>query len=140
DVWCANQAGDDGVGDLVLDQVGRSPHPLGEDDDLDIRKIWHRVERRTTQRVDAQPRAEEDERNRHAAVPRAQLDEPSDHGFLQCGRASRSLASLDKRKVAPVATRSPLARPDFTSWYVPASAPTSTSTGSSLPSPRSTKA
>ena len=52
------KGGHDGIGDLVLDQVGAPSRPVGEHDHLDIGKIGDRVERRMIYRPDAPERQE----------------------------------------------------------------------------------
>ena len=43
---------DERIRDLVLDQIGAAPHPLGEDDDLRVGEVRQGIERRLADRVD----------------------------------------------------------------------------------------
>src|SRR5262249_3132770 len=144
DVRRADERGDDGKADLILDEIGRAAGPLGEDGHLHVGEVGERVERRAPESDQAEPGGEQGEGDGEGAMPDARLDQPGDHcrssGGLQRGSASRRRASLERRKVAPIATRSPAASPARTSTKSPAVAPASTSTGASPPSPRSMKA
>ena len=106
---------DDGIGDVVLDQVGRATHPFRKNDHLHVREVRDGVEGRVAQGQDAPCGRKPDEQERRQTVLRAPGDDPPDHGAPQRGSALRSCASLESRKVAWVATSSPSRRPASTS-------------------------
>ena len=72
------KSADDGVGNLVLDDVG-TPVPAGINDDLRVRKIGDRVQGHALHRLesagDKNGRRDQDE----CFIARGKLDDPGDH-------------------------------------------------------------
>jgi len=45
--------GDNRIGHLILDKIGRLPHPFGMDDHLNVGNVRQRIERDSIERPDA---------------------------------------------------------------------------------------
>ena len=104
-----DQRGRDRVGDLVLDQIGALPHPLGEDDHLHVGEIRDGVERRALQRDPAPRRERGHEQDREERVARARRDQARDDAVLaglvaRAGGCSR-LGSARRRDQVHAANR-----------------------------------
>ena len=142
-----------GIGDLVLDQVRAPPRPLGEDDDLDVREIGDRVERRArAARTSPTPPSAATRRIvSHGCAPSAAMtrrDRPRARGRRLASAATlrrhcssgRELSRLSAaiRKLPEVTTTSPSLSPRDLDAVVRPHAEL-TSCGRSRPSPRSTK-
>ena len=90
DARCGDHGADDGVGDLVLDQVGAPPGPVGEDDHLHVGEVGEGVERAGAERPHANGARERDQQDDQEAVPRAVLDDAVDHDATRSVNRSRS--------------------------------------------------
>ena len=89
DVWRGEHRGDNWIGHLILDEIGRLAHPFGMNNHLDVGDIRQRVERYSIER----PNAGEDERQ-HAeeqdeAVRVAPVDSSFDHASFLTSPWSR---------------------------------------------------
>ncbi|EKD38142.1 MAG: hypothetical protein ACD_75C00848G0002 [uncultured bacterium] len=119
----------DRVGDLVLDQVGRPPHPFGENDDLGFAEIGNGIERRAGKRPPAPAGEKRDHQENQKTVAGALFNEPRNHYCT----SPFSLASESMRKLASTATLSPAVMPSVTSIMPSALIPVVTSRGSKAP-------
>ena len=85
DLGRGEEGRDDRIGDLVLDQIGAPPHPLGEHDHLRVREVGKGVERRTADREHAPADEEPDAEEHEEGAPRAELDPARDHLMRSVG-------------------------------------------------------
>ena len=83
--------GDDGVGHLVFDDVGRLARPVGVDDDLHVGNIRQSVERNVSHGPDSGQDQQEDSRENQEAVARAPVN-PAGYHVTSPLRRSRSVA------------------------------------------------
>jgi hypothetical protein len=122
-----DELGGDGIGDLVLDQVGGAPLPVGGDDHLGVAEVREGVERGPQERPVAAGDSHERQDADQERVPGARLDQPADErgrrrgrgrgggGAHQDLRAPCTSDSASTRKLALLTTRSPAFSPPFTS-------------------------
>src|SRR5262249_11422956 len=128
--------GDDGISDLVLDQIGTTSRPLRRDDDLRVREVRNGVERRVRKRMHPPRHARGHGQQREKGSARTGGDDARDHGALSGARSRLSAAT---RKLPEVTTVSPALSPDSTAYQSSALAPSFTSRGSRRPPPALTK-
>src|SRR5262249_41067038 len=124
DVRRAEQRGDDGVRDLILDDVGAAV-PARVNDHLRVGKVRNRVEGDVADRPDSAGECDSREQQYEKAVLRAEFDETLDHdrqsyrassaGFANAASAARKRDSESIRKFAEVTTSSPTCNPLRTS-------------------------
>ena len=79
DVGRALEGAHQGVGDLIFDQVRAAPHPVGEHDDLRVRQVRHRIERRALGGKTRPDQGGGNQRHHEESVPGAGFDDAGDH-------------------------------------------------------------
>ena len=123
DLRGGDEGRDDGVGDLVFDQIRAAALPRGVDDHLNIGDVRYGVQRDVLHGVDPGEHQQQDAGKHQEPVPGAGVNDFFDHGdplYCPCWwpappTASLSLDSESIRKLALVTTRSPTLRPSRTS-------------------------
>ena len=83
--------GDDRIGHLILDEIGRLPHPFGVDDHLDVGDVRQRVERNSIERPDACKYERQHAEEQHEAVRITPVDSSFDHASFLTSPWSRWL-------------------------------------------------
>ena len=128
DLRRAEKAAGDRIGDLVLDQRGTAPFPIGVNDDLHVGKIGHGIERNVRQRIKPGARGDEAEQADQERIASAGigdlLDQPAAAAPAKRRLHGRSphvfstpwmRLSASMRKLALETTRSPSFKPETTS-------------------------
>ena len=82
DVRRGQQAGDDRIGDLIFDDIGRFTIPSGVDDHLHIRDIRQGVERYVVERPDSRKGQQQDARENQEPVAGARFYESREHVYM----------------------------------------------------------
>ena len=113
---CSEERRGDGIGDLVLDDVGAAI-PARVDDDLGVGEVGQGVERDVPHRVDAEGEQHQRPGDDQEPVLGGESDDPLDHPYFppMFAREARRRDSESTRKLARVTTSSPSARPEITS-------------------------
>ena len=76
----AHHGGGQGVGDLILDDIGGLPRVVGGDDDLDIRQIGHGIEADVDGRPDTSGHEHGGEEQHHELIADGDFDDFGNHG------------------------------------------------------------
>ena len=79
DVRSGEKLGDDGIGNLVFDEVGRLSGPRRVHDDLNVRNVRQRIKRYTSQRPDSREHQQQRSREHQKTVLRAPINPSRDH-------------------------------------------------------------
>ncbi len=81
-VGSSEESGDDGIGNLVFDDVGRLTFPGNVNDDLNVGNVWQSIKGNVFERPDSGEEKQECSCENQEAIVRAPVNDAGDHGYM----------------------------------------------------------
>src|SRR5664279_5267635 len=78
----SEQAGDDGIGNLILKNIWRLSRPTRVHNHLNVGDIWQRIQRHMLERPDASQCEHQYDDENHEAISCAEVNDPREHSYI----------------------------------------------------------